>query len=129
MKQVLRDGISCDQVVQSSLELWLPLTKPYSHAAQEQRLWQEQILVKLWIRKVIFLMEHLKMAQCLQALLLKPRHKMTLMIITVMTDHIILVIWMINPQSPHLHPQDPHLAAPHLLHNTQNSLGYHTHLK
>jgi len=36
---VLRDGILCNQVAQSSLELQIPLTKHYSHAAQELRLW------------------------------------------------------------------------------------------
>jgi len=62
MKQVLRDGVSCDQVAQSSLELLLPLMKHYSHAAQELKLWQEQISVKLQIQKVTFLMERLMMA-------------------------------------------------------------------
>jgi len=34
----------------------------------------------------------------------ETHHKMTLTIIMVMKDRIILVIWMINLQSPHLHP-------------------------
>ena len=100
MKQALRDGDSCDKVAQFSLELQLPLTKLYSHAAQGLRPWQEQISVKI-----------------LQALLLKPCHKMTHMIIMVMKDRIILVIWMTNPQNPHLHPQDLPLGVPHQLHN------------
>jgi len=84
MKQALRDGDSCNKVVQFSLELWLPFIKLYFHAAQGLKPQQEQISVKLWIWKVTFLMEHLMVAQCLQALLLKPCYKMTWMIITEM---------------------------------------------
>jgi len=62
MKEVLRDGDSCDEVAQFSLELQLPLMKLYSHAAQGLKPWQEQMSVKLWIRKVTFLMEHLMVA-------------------------------------------------------------------
>jgi len=62
MKYTLKVGDSCDEVVQFSQEQLLPLMKLYSHAAQEQRLWQEQISVKLQIRTVMFLMECLMMA-------------------------------------------------------------------
>jgi len=62
MKQALRDGNLCDQVAQSSLELWLLLTKHYSHTVQGLKPQQEQILVKIWIWKVTFLMECLMVA-------------------------------------------------------------------
>jgi len=47
----------------------------------------------------------------------------------VMKDQIILVIWMINPQNPHLHPWDHPWGLPHHLQCTWKKLGYHIHLK